>query len=208
MSIRYYEGGRIYFRPIELADEALLRQWMNAPENWATLGRISPINAEREREWINGLYKEGGSIAFLIVVRETDEPVGVCSLRDIHSINRTASFGITIGDVARQNEGYGTEATRLMLRYAFEELNLNRVSLSVMASHPAAIRAYERAGFAREGYVRQAYFRGGRYVDEVLYGILREDWAMRNPISASDGVDVRFRRVLPLTHAARSAEVA
>jgi RimJ/RimL family protein N-acetyltransferase len=208
MSDRYYEGDRIYFRPIALADEALLRCWMNSPENWATLGRISPITSETEKDWINGLYKPGGPIAFLIVIREGDEPIGVCGLREIHPINRSGTFGITIGDVERQNQGYGTEATKLLLRYAFEELNLNRVSLGVLASHPAAIRAYERAGFAREGYCREAYFRGGRYVDEVRYGILREDWAMRNPVAGSEAADLRFRRVLPMTRPGASAGVA
>lgn len=182
MSDRYYEGDRIYFRAIEPQDEPMVRRWLHDPQTRATLARVLPISRAAEREWIDGLYRDGGVVGFLIVLREGDRAIGSVGLHDVHAINRSATFGILIGEKDLRGRGYGTEATRLMLKFAFEELNLNRVGLGVFSTNKAGIRAYERAGFVREGCFRQACFRGGRYVDELRYAILREDWALKNPL--------------------------
>ena len=62
------------------------------------------------------------------------------------------------------------------MRFGFEEMTLNRVGLSVFADNRRGIRAYEKAGFVREGCVRQSFYRGGAYHDEVFYGLLRAEW--------------------------------
>ncbi len=89
---------------------------------------------------------------------------------------RRASFGILIGDKAAWGKGYGSEATRLMLRHAFETLNLNRVWLHVYEYNQRGIRAYEKVGFRREGVLRQDTFRDGRYWDTIAMAVLREEW--------------------------------
>ena len=176
MAVKFYEGERIYLRPLELSDEPQLRQWINHPDNWRTLRRVFPCNEVREREWIEKLYASREDIALGIIVKEGDRLVGSAGLMKINPVNRSAVFGILIGDLEYQSRGYGTEATRLMVKLAFEEFNLNRVELSVLASNPRGIKAYERAGFVFEGRAREAYFRGGRYVDELRYAILRSEW--------------------------------
>lgn len=176
MNIRYYEGRRIYLRPIEMSDEPQLRCWINDPANWRTLDRFLPVNELGEREFIERLYKSAESLAVGIVVREGDRLIGVAGLHRISPANRSAVFGIVVGNRAYQSRGYGGEATRLMVRYAFSELNLNRVGLTVYADNERAIRAYRRAGFVQEGRLRQAYFRNGAYHDELQFGLLRYDW--------------------------------
>ena len=81
--------------------------------------------------------------------REGDRLIGVTGLHNVQSVDRKATFGINIGDRAFQNKGYGTEATILCLRYGFEELNLNRMALSVFSNNPRAIRCYQKAGSSR-----------------------------------------------------------
>jgi RimJ/RimL family protein N-acetyltransferase len=176
MNIRYYEGDRIYFRPIELEDEPVLRQWRNDPDIWATLLYTQPVNALREREWIEKLYKDTHDVGLAICLKDGHRHIGGCGLHKVDPIHRRAEFGILIGDREYQNQGYGTEATRLMVRYGFEEMNLNRIGLSVFAENLAGIRAYEKAGFVREGCVRRAYYRNGSYHDELFYGLLRSEW--------------------------------
>ena len=73
-------------------------------------------------------------------------------------------------------KGYGTEAVRLALKFAFDYLNLERVALSVQANNPRAIRAYEKAGFVREGLLRRDAYRNGEYIDVVQMGVLREEF--------------------------------
>jgi RimJ/RimL family protein N-acetyltransferase len=177
MAVKYYEGERIYFRPFELSDETLLRKWVNDPRNWRTLARSSPVNELREREFIEKLYTAGDEVALGVVVREDDRLIGAAALRGIGLPNRSASFGILIGDVEFQSQGYGTEATELMLKLGFEEYNLNRIELDVFSSNPGGIRAYEKAGFVLEGRLREAHFKGGHYVDVLKYSVLRWEWA-------------------------------
>ena len=85
-------------------------------------------------------------------------------------------MAIGIGEPDAWNKGYGSEAMRLMLRYGFEELNLNRVSLGVFSANPRGIRSYEKCGFVHEGRMREFARRDGQYWDLVFMGILREEW--------------------------------
>jgi RimJ/RimL family protein N-acetyltransferase len=75
-----------------------------------------------------------------------------------------------------QNRGVGTDTTRVMLRYGFTELNLRRIQLLAFGYNERAIAAYRKAGFREEGRRREATFRGGRYHDEVIMGVLRREW--------------------------------
>ncbi|MCH7812555.1 MAG: GNAT family N-acetyltransferase, partial [Planctomycetes bacterium] len=184
--MRYYDGDRIYLRPVELADEPLLRRWFNDPENWRTLQRFGPINEQREREFIEELYKSPDDLSLGIVVQEGDVLVGVTGLHGLGGPNRSATFGIALGEREYQGRGFGTEATRLMVRYGFEELNLNRIGLTVFAGNERGIRTYRRSGFVREGCLRQTLYRNGRYQDELCYSILRSEWERSGDAEQSD----------------------
>ena len=174
--IVYYRGERIYFRPLELADEPMLRAWINEPENWRTLCKRPPLNSSRETEWIESQGKDPANYAFGVVVADEDRLIGTTGLHGIHPVNRTAAFGIAIGDMEYQNRGYGTEAAALTVRFGFEELNLNKICLSVFSHNPRAIHVYEKVGFVREGVLRQQLYSDGQYRDEYRFAILREDW--------------------------------
>ncbi len=173
----YYLGQRIYFRPLEVSDEPQLRRWVNDPRVWATLQHRGPINAARETEWIESLGKSTSDYTFGIVVKENDRLIGSTGLHRINPVTRSAAFGLMIGEVSQHNRGYGSEATRLAVRYGFRELNLNRIELSVYADNWRAIRVYQKAGFVHEGCLRQAVYRNGRYLDEYRFAILREEWS-------------------------------
>ncbi len=172
----FYEGQRIYLSPIEPEDEPLLRRWINDPANWRGLMHRGPVNSCREREWIETVGRDGKDYVFGVVVREGDRLIGATGLHSVQSVARKATFGINIGDRAFQNKGYGTEATLLCLRYAFEELNLNRVDLEVFAGNWRAIRTYQKVGFVQEGCFRQASYRNGEYQDVYHFAMLRSEW--------------------------------
>lgn len=176
MSVIYYDGDRICFRPIELEDEALLRKWVNDPRVWSTLGFRQPINAVREREWIESFGQSADDYVFGVVVKAEERLIGTCGLHRINWPARCATYGLMIGDVDSHGRGYGTEATLLALRFAFEELNLHRVELCVYDHNTAGIRVYEKAGFELEGRLRQRMWRHGAWHDELRYAVLREEW--------------------------------
>ena len=115
-------------------------------------------------------------IGFTLRTLDDDRLIGYINLFDIEWNNGAGQLGMAIGNEADRGKGYGTEALRLMLRYAFTELNLYRLGLDVLAYNERAISAYERVGFRREGAVREAVHHDGQRVDLIFMGILRDEW--------------------------------
>ncbi len=176
----YYAGDRLYFRPIDREDSDTLIAWRNDPDIWKTLAQINPLNRIREAEYIDSLYKPGGDALFCITLRDGDKAIGMVGLHAINAIARSATYGILIGDKKQQGQGYGIEATRLMVQYGFEELNLNRIELCVFAEHELGFHVYKQAGFIEEGRMREAYYRNGKYHDVIHMAILRREWLERS----------------------------
>jgi RimJ/RimL family protein N-acetyltransferase len=106
--------------------------------------------------------------------------IGFISLEGFNWQARSAWVAIGIGDPAHRGKGLGTEAMDVLMRYAFEHLNLNRVNLTVYEFNPRAVRSYEKSGFVHEGRQRQWLNRGGQRWDMLFMGLLREDWLAKN----------------------------
>lgn len=135
-----------------------------------------PMTEDAQREWYERAAKSDGDFSFAIRTLDDDALIGNCGLYGISHKNGSAEFGIVIGEKGYWGRGFGTDATRVLLRFAFWELNLHRVELEVFAFNERAIRAYEKAGFVREGARREATFREGRYHDVLVMSILRGEW--------------------------------
>ena len=101
---------------------------------------------------------------------------GSCGLFNLEWSNRSAEFGIFIGDKSRWNKGFGAEVLQLVLNHAFNTLNLKRGHLRVFAGNLPAKRSYEKAAFRLEGTLRQAVFRHGKYMDVHVMSILHAEW--------------------------------
>ena len=176
MKTPFLIGDRIYLRPLEREDAPLLEVFINDPEVTRTLSVYRPLNRQHEEEFIDGIAKSEHDIVLAIALKVDDRMIGTTGLHRLNFTDRRAAFGISIGAKDEWNKGYGTEAARLIVRYGFETLNLNRISLLVFETNLRGIRAYEKAGFKREGVLRQAVYRESRYVDVFAYGILKEEW--------------------------------
>jgi RimJ/RimL family protein N-acetyltransferase len=103
-------------------------------------------------------------------------PIGTCGYHGIDWRSRSAELGISIGEKSFWNKGYGTETMRLLLKYGFETLNLNRIMLDVFDTNKRAIRTYEKAGFLLEGRKRQAMYKNGKYFDILIMSVIRDEW--------------------------------
>jgi RimJ/RimL family protein N-acetyltransferase len=177
--IIFFPGERIYLRPIEPTDAKRYQRWTNDPSTWTNMLGYRPITEEAERQALQQYTTDPNATSFAIVVREGDIHIGGLALHQIHPRNRSAHFGIMIGEPSYRGQGYGTEATRLMLKYAFETLNLHRVELGVYATNVTGIRVYENCGFVREGVQREHTFIAGRYVDHIYYSMLDREYFAR-----------------------------
>lgn len=115
-------------------------------------------------------------VDFIIYEAVTLRPVGLTELRNIAYRNRTAEFGILIGEKDCWNKGYGTEATRLMLDYGFSILGLHNILLNTYSYNERAIHAYTKAGFRIVGRRREVYRWGNKLYDSVLMDCLATEF--------------------------------
>ncbi|MGQ0601026.1 MAG: GNAT family N-acetyltransferase [Anaerolineales bacterium] len=137
-----------------------------------------PLSLVEAREMFGDDMSSDSAFSFAIHTREPDRLIGFVGLY-LRWPHADAWVGIGLGERDCWGQGYGTEAMRIALRYAFTELNLHRVSLTVLGANPRAQRAYEKAGFVFEGRARAQSQYDGQRVDEVYMGILREEWERR-----------------------------
>jgi RimJ/RimL family protein N-acetyltransferase len=165
-------GERIYLRALQHSDAALVATFFNDEEVNRWLHFHRPISPEMQAARQEEIAKSQSDVLFAIIRRETNDLIGVTGLHELNFRHRTAEFGIAIGERSAWGQGFGSEATRLQLKYAFETLNLHRVELDVQSDNERAIRAYEKVGFVKEGVKRQAYWGSGRWQDLVLMAAL------------------------------------
>ena len=121
----------------------------------------------------------GHSFEFRIRTLAENRLIGFVALFNLKWNNGACTLAIGIGEPDFRGKGYGTDALNLALGFAFRELNLHRVGLTVISYNARAIRAYERVGFVREGLRREAIHRDGRRYDEIVMGVLRREWEER-----------------------------
>ncbi|SES89665.1 diamine N-acetyltransferase [Oceanobacillus limi] len=109
------------------------------------------------------------------ILYHLNEKVGYIGLFDIHFRHRNAEFAIMI-DPSHQGKGYATDATRLMVEYGFNQLNLHKISLHVINVNEKAIHIYQKVGFITEGQLKKHFFVDGSYHDALIMSLLREDY--------------------------------
>jgi RimJ/RimL family protein N-acetyltransferase len=138
------------------------------PKSTARLGRFIE-DEERARD------------SYMLGIRtlDTDALIGFIHVDSIMWTHGSAWFAIGIGEADYRGRGYGADATALALQFAFHELNLHRLQLTVFSYNERAIRLYERMGFRKEGVFREALQRDGQRSHIYLYGILRREWEER-----------------------------
>ena len=170
-------GQRIYLRSIERDDLDLCHAWMNDEDLRSTLAQRYPMSLPREADWIERVTRgqDPSEMTFAICLADGDRHIGNCGLMAIDRDNRTATLGILIGEKDYRGRGFGTEALRTLCRFAFEEMDLRKIRLDTHAGNEAALRAYEKVGFRREGLLRQEFYRKGRALDVVRMGLLRDE---------------------------------
>jgi len=172
-------GDQIYLRPLEMDDEERCRRWFNDPDVRQFLDTIYPLSREAERSFLEKIVGRpigpGSDIILAIALQDDDQHIGNVGLHHINTVDRNAEMGIALGEKDMWQKGYGTEASRLVVEYGFNTLNLHRIYLRVHGNNPRALAAYKKLGFQQEGVWRQAIFRRGRYEDVILMGLLRKD---------------------------------
>jgi RimJ/RimL family protein N-acetyltransferase len=160
-----------------------LSRWARDSEYWRLLASDAAYthSVKSTKDWLEKELEKDSPSFYLFAIRslEDDRLIGEIGLDGISWSQGDTFVGISIGDRADWGKGYGTDAMRVILRYAFKELNLRRVTLDVFEYNPRAIRSYEKVGFTHEGRARKYLHREGQRYDLLFMGILREEWEAR-----------------------------
>ena len=173
------EGELVALGPLRRDLLPLYLRWVNDFGALRTLGAFLPTTLEDETKWYDEWTTSETIVPFTIYRRPEMHPIGTASLFEVDHRNRTATFGIFVGDGDHRGKGCGTETTRLVLDYAFTVLGLHNVMLTVLEFNAAGIRAYQKAGFKELGRRRQSHLSGGELWDEIYMDCLSSEFESR-----------------------------
>lgn len=172
-----YTGEKVRLRAYRKEDAPKAQAYINEPEIKRLLGGAPfPLTLADEEKFLSQQSAWNDTYSFAIETLADDYYIGGCGLNRLDWKNRVVEIGIFIGDKAYWNQGYGTDALKILLRFVFEQLNMNKVSLQVLSFNERAQRVYQRLGFIEEGRLRQERYVDGSYHDMLVMGLLREEY--------------------------------
>jgi RimJ/RimL family protein N-acetyltransferase len=160
-------GEKIVLRPIRMEDREYTVKWRNDLFiKSSTMSHPFPVTEEMEREWYenNALSKNNSYLPFTVVTRDTGQVIGFFSLNNINWISRVGFISGVIGERVNIGKGMGREALEVLIRYAFDYLNLQKISAYVRTDHPA-MKTWMETGAIREGTLVNHYYADGKYYD-------------------------------------------
>ncbi len=181
MSENLFQGKLVRLAASTREDAEAFARWSQDPDYLRNQDTdyARPYSAETYIERFSPGREHPNGVGFSLRTVEDDRLIGFVAIHSIEWNNQAGLMAIGIGEADYRGRGYGADALRLILRYAFEELNLHRVGLDVISNNERAIRAYERAGFKQEGVQRESVYRDGQRHGRIIMGILRDEWEAR-----------------------------
>lgn len=170
-------GRLVTLRAIEPEDLPLLQKWANDPEIQSKLaGWHFPTNMNDQRKWFESLSCSSPNQRFAIEAPDLGL-IGTANLVDIDWKNRNAFHGTMLGDPGIRGKGYGVDTIMAIMRYAFDELGLNRLDTTMLETNETSLHVYcRKCGWKEEGRRRGWFYRNGRYLDKVMVGVTRDDY--------------------------------
>ena len=165
------EGLRIVLRPISYEDTERIIKWRNSERVRRRFIYRETFTVEGHCRWIETMIDTGKAVQFMICEKDGMRPVGSVYFRDIDREKGEAEYGIFLGEDDAFGKGYGTEAARLAVKYAFSRMGLKRLILRVFIDNEAAVRSYQRAGFTKERILKDVECSDGERKDMLLMAL-------------------------------------
>ena len=166
-------------RELQKEDITIINMWRSKRELIEKLeAPYRYINLETEYKWYeNYLNNRGNTIRCAIVEEKNEDNIlGLVSLINVNTINRSATFHIMIGEQHNRRKGLGLFAANEILKHGFSDMNLNRIELTVLETNIPAIKLYEIVGFKKEGIKRKSIYKEGKYVNTIMMAVLKDEY--------------------------------
>ena len=166
---------RILLRDFKKSDAPAIFKWANDPDITKFTGK--PLTKTAEQEYNRLLHKIKFESREVFMIETTDQKKSIGHMYlDLDKNNQKTELSITVGEKDYWGKGYGSEAVNLFLDYCFNKLHLNKVCLKVLSFNNPAIKMYKKAGFRKEGILREDIFLNGKYEDFIVMSILRREY--------------------------------
>jgi len=171
---RLIEGSKIYLRKIRLSDaNDNYHRWLNDPEiNQYLESRHVPQTPEAIRQYVQEKIARDDEILLAICLKDNDMHIGNIKLGPINKAHSFASIGLFIGEKGYWGKGIATEAISLVTRFAFDVLGLHKVIAGCYVHNTGSLRAFEKAGFHKEGVEKEKWLCKGQYIDGIILGMV------------------------------------
>ncbi|MGL5069051.1 MAG: GNAT family N-acetyltransferase [Sarcina sp.] len=172
---------QIKLRDLKPRDEVYFFEWLKDKDLVKFSSSIfQELNSKNKiSEWFNKLLVDN-SYKKAIVNLENDEFIGYAGICNLSRVNLSGEYFIFIGNRDYHKKGIGTIVTKKIIDNGFRILNLNRLMLTVSAENYGTCKVYEKSNFIKEGVMREAFYRDGKFIDKILMSILRSDWETYN----------------------------
>lgn len=167
-------GEQVILRATERADLPNYVVWLNDERVLEYFGRFLPMSLSQEECWYEGMLADDSVCNF--AVEYEGKHIGGAGFSNIDGRIQSAEVGLFIGLPELWDRGLGYDILHTLLKFGFEQMNLNRIALRVFEENKRAVHLYEKVGFQHEGRWRQADFRHGRYHDTLWMSVLRHEW--------------------------------
>jgi len=173
----FIDGERIYLRRVMVSDvDTNYHRWMNDPEVTSYLeSRFLSNGLESLRSYVEAMAKDRDNLFLGIILKEQDRHIGNIKLGPINWIHRYGDIGIIVGEKDCWGKGYAAEAIGLLSRYAFDVMNLNKLTAGCYGKNIGSVKTFQKAGFSVEGVREQQYICDGTYIDAVMMGMVRTE---------------------------------
>ncbi len=172
MNIR---GNKVLLRAIEFEDMEFLRNMLNDEEmEHNVVGWSFPVSKYEQQKWFENQIQNKVNIRFIIEV--DGKPIGLATLTNIDWKNRKACHGIKLYSNEVKGKGYGTDAVFAVMKYAFEELQLNRLYSTILDYNVASRNLYKKCGWKEEGVIRDSVYKKNHFNNEIMIGILKQEY--------------------------------
>ncbi|WP_204194274.1 GNAT family protein [Staphylococcus sp. GDY8P47P] len=164
---------QINLRALKKSDSNLILNWIKNEKLRYLIGTVYPITELEHENWFQNRMLEKDNRMFVIDL-DNEKSIGIVGFKNLDWVNRNSELFIYIGDEEYWGKGYGTQALELIIKFAFNNLNLHMLYLEVFSYNKNATKTYERLGFKQDGILRQSKFQDGKYYDKIIMSKINE----------------------------------
>ncbi|WP_371806340.1 GNAT family N-acetyltransferase [Candidatus Lokiarchaeum ossiferum] len=172
----FINGDRIELHPLKVEHAEIYVDWYNDLEIRRLSRMIKPTTIGRMQKAIENVNSSDSRIKFEIWHKVDQKPIGDIGLSDIEYHDRNAEYGVIIGEKEYWGQGYATEAIKLILKFAFEEVNLHKIFAGISAWNIGSEKSAVKAGMHLEATRKEDWYIDGEYVDTNIFAIFKRDW--------------------------------